>query len=138
MNIGFAYRIHFPGNPIPLARPRLGKWGAYDSQKDLKKKTIECLMQQKGNWQKLDGPIGINFEFHMPLPKCSKKKQEEILKAYHIKKPDLSNMIKYYEDCLQGHLYDDDSQVVEILASKVNALLPQTVIHIWNEGYDDL
>lgn len=126
------YTIVIPGAPIPLARPRLGKWGVYDSQKILKKRVAHCLLQQKGTWQKVDGAVGMYFEFHMPLPaSISQKKAGERLKAYHIQTPDLSNMIKFYEDVLQGHIYDNDSQIVEILAKKVNSVVGETIIKYW-------
>lgn len=127
----FAYKLIFPGNPIPLARPRLGKYKVYDPQKDLKKITISCLFQQKINWQKLEGAIGMAMEFHMPIPKCSEAQKYKVLNSPHVKKPDLSNMIKYYEDCLQPHVFENDSQIVECTARKINSLIPRTIIHVW-------
>lgn len=131
-----AYKIVFPGKPIPLARPRMSKWGVYDPQTPLKKITVECLLQQKATWQKISGAVGIYFEFRMPLPKCSKKQQEKLMKAYHIKRPDLSNMIKYYEDCLQNEVFDDDCQIVEITARKVNSLVAETIVYVWRMDDD--
>ena len=125
------YELLFPGKPIPLARPRLGKWGVYDSQSRLKKKSVECLMRQK--WEKIHGAVAIYFEFRMPLPKCSKSKEEQMLKVHHIKRPDLSNMIKFYEDVLQPHVFDDDSQICELTARKVNSLVAETMIRVWRK-----
>ena len=129
-----SYRIVFPGKPIPLNRPRLGRRGIYDSQISLKKKTIHCLMQQKHLWQKIEGPVRMHFEFRMPIPKCSKKKAEQMIRSHHTRRPDLSNMVKYYEDCLQGQVYDDDSQIVEITAVKINSYIGETIIHIWRQN----
>lgn len=133
MVIDGSYKIVFPGKPIPLARPRLGKWGVYDSQKLLKKKSVDALLRQKDKWKKIEGAIGMDIEFRMPI---SKSKGESMLKVHHVKRPDLSNMVKYYEDVMQGHLYNDDCQIVETIARKVHSLVTETVVHIWRKDGD--
>lgn len=44
--------------------------------------------------------------------------------------PDLSNMIKFYEDCLNGILWEDDRLIVEIYSFKIYAETPGTLIII--------
>ena len=130
------FRIVFPGKPIPLSRPRLGRFKVYDPQFSLKKKIIQCLMQQKHAWKKIDGPICIDFEFRMPIPKY-KQKDKNMENVYHVIRPDVSNMVKFYEDVCQGHVYDNDSQVVEITARKVYAAAAETIMHVWSK-HDNL
>ena len=85
----------------------------------------------------LDGPLCVSFIFSF-APPCSwsKKKSNEALAGKHqpAVKPDISNLIKFYEDCMNGLIYIDDAQIVEVRARKVYALDAGTKITV--EGYD--
>jgi hypothetical protein len=48
----------------------------------------------------------------------------------HDVKPDLSNLIKFYEDCANGILFHDDKQIVELKSKKKYSLNPRTVITV--------
>jgi Holliday junction resolvase RusA-like endonuclease len=63
----------------------------------------------------------------MPIPKTRKKKN-----LFHISRPDLSNMIKFYEDVAQGILFSDDSKIAKITATKVYDEMPRVEIIITN------
>lgn len=111
--------IHGP--PIPKLRPRFLKCGqAYDIQAKLKKKVI---------WQikeililnyfcvafPLKGPIACDFKFYMPVPTSWKKKEKNLVswKALeHTCKPDCDNLVKFYLDCMNSVVYQDDRQIV--------------------------
>jgi len=60
------------------------------------------------------GPLHFHITFFMKIPKYLSKKDL----SWHLKKPDLSNMIKFYEDICSGILYADDKQIVQISAEK--------------------
>ena len=45
-------------------------------------------------------------------------------------RPDIDNYIKFVMDCLNGLVYKDDSQVVDIYSNKLYATNPQTIIII--------
>jgi len=110
------------GPPIPLKRPRLTtfrKIHAYDSQKELKKEIILEIVLQRKSPKLLNGPLGLNVTFLMQIPaSCSKKKKMQLLGSPHIKRPDVSNMLKFLEDVCQGVLIEDDSTITEIIATK--------------------
>jgi Holliday junction resolvase RusA-like endonuclease len=117
-------KIIIPGDPIPLARPRLGKNGVYDPQAELKEETYWEIRSLLGNRHlPLMGPLELQIVFYMKIPKKNKD-------IYHIKKPDLSNMIKFYEDAATGLLYKDDKQIVKITAEKKYDETPRTEITI--------
>ncbi len=69
----------------------------------------------------------------MPIPEgTSKVRRLQMLngKIHHIKRPDASNLVKMYEDCLKGIIFDDDSQVVEFTARKIYSETPKVVIRV--------
>lgn len=46
------------------------------------------------------------------------------------KRPDRGNLLKFYEDCLTGIVWVDDSQVVDGAVRKIFAEVPRTVIRV--------
>lgn len=48
----------------------------------------------------------------------SKKRKNNYLNEFHLVKPDLDNLVKYYLDCMNGIVFADDKQIVELAASK--------------------
>ena len=118
------------GDPIPLARPRLGKNGrVYDSQ--YKDKAIwmwDARLQAK-NMPLMLGFVHMSVEFIMPIAvSLSAKKRKELQETWHDSKPDLSNLLKFVEDVLIGIAYHDDSQVCKIECTKKYGLQPQTLV----------
>ena len=71
------------------------------------------------------------FSFAPPVS-WSKKKINEAIQGKHqpAVKPDVSNLVKFYEDCMNGLIYIDDAQIVELSARKVYALEAGTTITI--------
>lgn len=128
--------ILIDGVPAALQRHRScilnGRVHTYDSQKDLKKKVLECvLMQLPKNFKPFDCPIEMLIDFYLPIPKSkSKKKQRDLECSPHFRKPDLSNLIKFFEDTFNGVIYKDDSLITYIHSSKINSVEPKTVICI--------
>lgn len=72
------------------------------------------------------GAVWIDLRFHMKKPKSYPKTKE--LPA--TKKPDLDKMIRSVKDALTGIFYVDDSQVVELRASKQYSDAPGVEIRI--------
>lgn len=71
----------------------------------------------------------VFLEYHMPIPKSySKKGALKLEMEPHTNRPDLSNLIKFTEDALEGILWDDDKQISEINAKKVYSKEPKTII----------
>jgi Holliday junction resolvase RusA-like endonuclease len=58
----------------------------------------------------------VNWYFHMPIPKSFNQFKKNACKwgfIEHISKPDRSNLEKFYEDCANGILWHDDSQITK-------------------------
>lgn len=122
-------KITIPGDPIPKARARVTKKGfAYDPQWELKKNVTKFLEQQVHEFYEKDKnrieghklSIGEAFEvdwyFHMPIPKSFNQTKKNACKwglIEHTSKPDRSNLEKFYEDCANGILWKDDSQITK-------------------------
>jgi len=143
------FEIEIPGNPIAKTRPRFVSRGrdgqplpfvkTYDDQdkikKDLQKFVQWTLKKDYPFFKPFDCPIHLTITFRSPVqnaaPKCKKRALfEQKITWYHAKMPDLSNMIKFYEDCLNGILWEDDRLIVEIYSFKIYAETPGTLIII--------
>ena len=62
----------------------------------------------------LSGPVRCALMFYMPMPKKLKR-------AWPTTRPDADNLLKGLLDSWNGILWDDDSQVVELVLRKVYA-----------------
>ena len=85
------------------------------------------------------GNIYLTLRFSMPRPKSHYRtgKYKHLLKdsspELHSVKPDLSNMVKLYEDILQPDFYVDDSQICVLNCYKdyiQHGKEPQTYVRI--------
>lgn len=59
--------------------------------------------------------VRLSLAFYLARPKALMRRGVPVA---HLKKPDLSKLIRAVEDALTGVVYIDDSQVVELLAMK--------------------
>ena len=68
----------------------------------------------------------------MKIPKAYYRsgKYSKLLKkdapVFHTKKPDIDNLCKFLFDCCNGVVFNDDSQIFQLSASKTYAELPRT------------
>lgn len=109
-----------PGIPIPLARARHTRDRVYDSQKHLKLSCGLYLANQHGSHPLFTGPLHLTMTFY--LPSTSK----HLPGKHHIFRPDLSNLIKFYEDIAIGIIYHDDCIISSITAEKIYDPNPRT------------
>lgn len=58
------------------------------------------------------GPIALHLSFYMPRPKSGKNAK------YPTKRPDIDNLIHKLTDQMNGVLWADDSQIVDLVVSK--------------------
>ena len=123
--------ITIPGTPLAKKRPRFARRGkfvtTYNSQETEEGKFIQIMMSQLHGHQPIPAgtPIAMEIAFHLPFPaSMSAKKRKD---AYHTKKPDLDNLLKFFKDCANGVLWHDDSQVMGIKAGKIYADVPKTI-----------
>ena len=122
------YEFSIPGKPIAKKRPRFavrnGKGIAYNGQSTEEGKVI-LQLQKESEWIGLiKKPVRIDFCFWFPRPKNHFKSNnpdhdlKENAPIYHMQKPDIDNLIKFYLDCMNGIIIEDDKQVVYISATK--------------------
>jgi Holliday junction resolvase RusA-like endonuclease len=79
--------------------------------------------------------LAVEMTFYMPIPaSTSNKRLNRLLwglaEKEHNTKPDLSNLIKMYEDAGNGIIFADDKQIVDITAKKRYSLNPRTEITV--------
>jgi Holliday junction resolvase RusA-like endonuclease len=121
------------GKPIPWAAHQGYGNRAYNPrQKHRDRVQREIRSQYRG--EPLSDAISVYYHFYMPIPKSDSKKEQE-LKAlgnvYHIKRADLTNLIKFLEDCLKGLVIVDDNQVCQVIGYKEYSEDPRSDIQIW-------
>ena len=120
-----------PGPPIPLKRHRHSGKTTYDPQKKEKDRLRWYVLSQYRDSVPARDPFHLKIEFLMPIPQSiSLKKAREISMKPHSKKPDLSNLIKFVEDCFNGILWEDDNLISSIEATKFYSESPKTLFKI--------
>lgn len=83
-------------------------------------------------------PVRITVGFYMPIPKTTSGiRRRQMLNGviHHIKKPDIDNCAKFLIDTLKGIVIEDDNQVVELVAKKIYAETPKTIIRLEELNY---
>jgi len=131
-------KLIIPGKPVAQARPRFFRRGsfvgAYSAQETEAGKFMLLAREYLRGKNPLEGPISLKAEFYFPVlkswPKWMKKKAEDGFKFFHVKKPDLSNCLKFVEDCMNGIAWVDDSQIYRVEAVKYYGTEPKTVLII--------
>ncbi len=119
------YKYVIPGNPIPLARARMGKTRMWDSQKQAKLNCALILINQHNDRPLYEGPIALNISFFIGIPFAQKKKNMH--GKPHVFKPDLDNLLKFYCDVMsKGVLLKDDCNIAYITCKKVYDDKPRT------------
>jgi len=82
------------------------------------------------------GPLMVEFLFEMPIPKSFSKKKRKLIedgeRIFHTKRKDLTNCIKFTEDCLKGVVIEDDNCICIMKAQKYYSLNPKVIIHLYS------
>jgi Holliday junction resolvase RusA-like endonuclease len=126
--------VTIPGIPIPWKGPVVTKRGCFSPRYKEMKIVREIVKEQYSGEVCVDA-VWCSFLFVMPIPSGTSQKKRKDMLAERIlptKRPDRTNMAKFYEDCLNGIVYADDSQIVDGPVSKVYGEDPKTVIAIVN------
>ena len=66
-----------------------------------------------------EGPVRLEVRCVFSCPKSDYRKREPRSRRWHTKRPDLDNVVKAVKDAAKAVLWLDDSQVVELHASKI-------------------
>lgn len=85
-----------------------------------------------------DGPLGLDVVVEWPWRSSETAKRRALGKAWHDTKPDLSNWIKIFEDCLvtSGYLVND-SRISRLRVSKLWGDTPGVRFTLWVLESDD-
>jgi Holliday junction resolvase RusA-like endonuclease len=137
------FRIEIAGDPVAKARARSarirGKIIHYDEQED-KKNYIKLLLRQRINenpeiqsYFESASVFHIDMTFHMPYPSSFSKRQiiqYELGEYKHAQKPDLDNLVKFYLDCCNKIIFEDDQKVISLNLKKMYSEIAKTIIEI--------
>lgn len=127
-----------PGEPVPKGRARAfvraGKIGHYTPPTTVayEKLVRLCAMQAMQGRPPITGPVSLTVAAYFSIPNSwSLKKQREAQNGiiHHTKRPDLDNSIKIV-DALNGIVWVDDCQVIQLQASKRYARDPLVLVTV--------
>ncbi|KDC15366.1 RusA family crossover junction endodeoxyribonuclease [Bordetella bronchiseptica] len=132
-------KFDVPGVPVGKGRPRAAKAGKhitlYTPEKTAAYESTVALTARQamaGN-QLIDGPVSAVLDIRLPVPQSwSKRKQAAALGGTELptKKPDADNVIKVIFDAINGVVWHDDTQVVDIVVRKRYAAVPGVAVEI--------
>ena len=134
-----------PGEPKGKGRPRLGRSGhAYTPHDTAVYENLVkvCFKEKYPKHVPLDPDAEVRAEIKVfySIPKsASKKKRNDMLMGFTRpkKKPDCDNIAKIICDALNGIVYHDDSQVVDLEIRKYYSDEPKVKIRMeWDDGED--
>lgn len=72
------------------------------------------LAVSEQNWARVSGPVELEVMFYLERPSSISSNK----RPYPIVPPDIDKLLRGVGDALSGVIYDDDSQIVRILAWK--------------------
>ena len=130
--MSFMVTFKVDANPVGKQRARYVKRGnfvqAYTPEKTRTYETLirDAAIEAMGTSEPLETPVTLYLYIRVPIPKShSKKKVEACLNGLDqpIKKPDASNILKSVEDGMNGIVYKDDSQIINLHVTKVYSTL---------------
>jgi len=104
--------------PIGKGRPRFGQGHAYTPHRTA---LYEREIRRSYKGDKFIGAVKIELDFGLQTPRSASKAMKAKMLAgevYPEKKPDTDNLIKAVLDALNGVAYEDDKQIVLIIARK--------------------
>jgi Holliday junction resolvase RusA-like endonuclease len=137
MTMMIVYSVY--GEPVGKGRPRFAKRGNFVSTYTPQKtKTYEDeirLMAKAamGASEPLETPVTVAIYIRVGIPTSfSKQKRKDALANIErpTKKPDADNILKCFLDAMNGIVYIDDKQVVNIHLTKVYSEIPAVEVMV--------
>ena len=126
----FMVTFKLDADPVGKQRARYARRGNFvqtytpDKTRNYEALIKEAATEAMGSSEPLETPVNLYLYIRAPIPQSySKKKVADCLNGLEkpIKKPDASNVLKSVEDAMNGVVYIDDTQIVNIHVTKVYA-----------------
>jgi Holliday junction resolvase RusA-like endonuclease len=125
-------QIHFQveGDPKGKGRPRFSRVGNFTKiYTDKQTLTYEAMIatfakQAMGGTEPLKTPVSVFLYVRLPIPQSYPKKRKEAClngSEKPCKKPDIDNIAKTYLDAMNGVIFVDDTQVIDLHVKKLYA-----------------
>ena len=117
MGVGWleVFETHLPVTPTAKGRPKFARGICYTPAKTKNaEKEIKELVKSEFKLKPFTGPLRLDLILWFKKPKTSKNE-------FPIVKPDLDNVLKLVGDALNEILWNDDSQIIEVVVSKFYA-----------------
>jgi Holliday junction resolvase RusA-like endonuclease len=127
LKMTFQVMFTVEGTPVGKGRPKFARRGNFVSTytptktRDYETLIAEAARQAMGSSEPLKTPVAAYIYITVPIPQSySKKRSTACLDGLErpCKKPDADNILKAYFDAMNGIVYEDDSQIVNIYATK--------------------
>ena len=127
------------GEPVGKGRPRFARRGNFVSTYSPQKtKTYEDEIRMMaraamGSSEVLETPVTVAIYIRVGIPASfSKQKRKDALEGIlkPTKKPDADNILKCFLDAMNGIVYLDDKQVVNIHLTKLYAEIPAVEVMV--------
>lgn len=120
--------ITIPGTPIAKKRPRFARRGAfvttYSDQQTEEGRALVSVREQMTGQTITNMPLVMRARFIFQRPKShfgtgrNLDRLKDSAPMHHTTKPDVDNCLKFIMDVFNGEVWQDDTQVVTILAEK--------------------
>lgn len=138
MVLAMEIKILIPGEPVPQGRPRFARRGnfvqAYDPEPSKKyKKHVKYHASKFAPIKLLDGELEVHVLIYKKSLKSfsqAKRAAAEAKQLRPITKPDADNYAKGILDALKGIIWQDDGQVVDLIARKFYSERPRAEVYI--------
>lgn len=127
-----------PGKPVAQGRPRAARRGnrimMYDPKpsKDYKE-YVAKIAKEYAPEEPTEAALGVRMKIYREIPKSTTKKDRKLINEglkRPVVRPDTDNYTKAILDALNGIIYKDDSQIVDLKASKYYSDDPRVEIKI--------
>lgn len=122
-SVGFSV----PGQPVAKGRPKFARQGgfvrAYTPEKTVNYETlvkIAAAEAMEGD-APMKGPLTLDISLGVTIPKSTPKKDRARISTGYflpVKKPDVDNVLKAISDAMNGIVYEDDAQLVDVRIRK--------------------
>lgn len=127
-------QIHFQveGDPKGKGRPRFSRVGNFTKvYTDKQTLTYEAMIatfakQAMGGTELIKTPVSVFLYVRLPVPQSySKKRRDACLSGLEkpCKKPDIDNIAKTYLDAMNGVIFVDDTQVIDLHVKKLYSVV---------------